>query len=370
MSDLWVSTLRSSFGSTQGFILPLPYRQASCRLPAMSLAFNKFEPKHWFHVVLIAYYRLIRPSSVLTTTKLIMSPRFSQEIFDLFIDSVAQPQEIAAMWPLLNVRDLPTLLARIQSTTLDDLRACALVCQAWHSRTVKHLWSRVFVDAEMGDLNQELLRMFTARPHISAAVNFVNVRLSWANDADNSDPCFLALCMVLAPVTAFRLQEPTLVDSDSDGEEYHWRGDLNVARAIHSFCHSERITTLYWEAPSFRLQLLQHMPNLRDISLSGDTEKMIESDVSHNRFRSIARTLSFRLRRAHFLNADDVLKFLVEYAAHILAELEDLRFHTPYISQEDYYERGEFNSVFATALSGGEEELEAYRSRKERSSTW
>jgi len=160
----------------------------------------------------------------------------------------------------------------------------------------------------------------------------------------------LALCVVLAPTPCFRLQEPMIMEGDDD-DEYHWRGDLNAARAIHSFCHSERITALYYAAPSFPLRLLEHMPNLRDISLSGGVENMIELDVSHNPFRLLAHRLSLRLKRAHFLNSDDVLKVLVALAPHILSELEEIRFHPPYISQEYHVEFGEFDDVFASALS-------------------
>ena len=137
---------------------------------------------------------------------------------------------------------------------------------------------------------------------------------------------FAALCLFLAPISSLA------IDIEA-GEEFiyrYFRGDAHPfplslweedppRHGLRSLCHSDTLTTLHYQGYCFPTGLLQYVPNLRDLSISREEEHWgrIRSDGPYLQglpLDEMRPPLSFRLRRAHFSNVDEIFAGLVTLA--------------------------------------------------------
>ena len=227
----------------------------------------------------------------------------SQEVFDLIIDAGASNR--------------------------DSLRIYALVSKSWYRRAAHHIWKRVKVRGDRPKRVQKLFDILT--DNLSLLGNIEGVELRGMEDSLE----FVALCLFLAPVPSLRIDVEV-------GEQFlygYFRGDDHpcsrfiwerepLAMALRALYHSDMLTTLHCHGYCFPTGLLQYVPNLRDLSIS-------KEEMSLHRLRlndpglfglpidELGPPLSFRLRRAHFSNVDEIFAGLVTQAPQIFLELEE-----------------------------------------------
>jgi len=270
-----------------------------------------------------------------------MAPRFSQEIFDLIIDSIAHAQDVNEAWPRLNNPahnddDEHPMLPATQ--TSHELRRFALVCRSWHGRANKHLWSHLHLDPENYTRNAELIRVLTTTPSLLRFVRHIDVHLT-ADPEIDAEPCFLSICVLLAPSRSFRVENKAFIRTESQV----WYNNLLTRRALFKFFHSDHITTLYYKGIEFPLGILEHMESLRDLSLacaSGVSLGMLPVDLPRRPFEDFSENLAFRLKRLHLLEASAVPVRLLEKAPQTFSDLEEFQVQES-LTADEYHPREE-----------------------------
>jgi len=234
------------------------------------------------------------------------SPRFSQEIFDLILFEALSyylprwPDASASLPP-----DYPLL------------NKCALVSKAWNASVMKYRWATVAIHPQHTETNAKLLSCLSERPWLRKYIQHVEF-FDIGNEAD-----FHALCLFLAPVMSVKITDQSdkdLLGAFAFAPAHHV--DDPLSRSISSFLHPTTLTALSFQGTTFYTGLLENTPNLRDLSISGLWSH--ECYIGGRPFENLLQPLSFRLRRAIFKNATDVISSLLDAAPLVFSELEEL----------------------------------------------
>jgi len=248
-----------------------------------------------------------------------MKALFSQEFFDSVIDSLAEQRD--AEWHVLNA-DMRLDRSRWEREReiADCLRSFSLVCKSWYSRSVRHVWSHLYIDSNWpASRIRALLDLLTTHPKLLLHIRRVDVHLFDAK-VDSERP-FLTLCSLLPLVPSFRIQS-----LNDQNPLYDWSQDRKISRAMDRFFCSSTLTTLFYQGKTFPLRILDFMPELHDLSLAGDIDGLLplEGQRPQTRpFKDWAKRIEMRLICVRFIHAEAVLTAIVDSAPQIFSQLQE-----------------------------------------------
>jgi len=248
------------------------------------------------------------------------NPRFSQEVFDLFIDTLAEQRSVE--WCLLNrdYSDVDRSQKRFEEDIARCLRSCALVCKSWYFRSTRHLWSHLRVETQWDDNRiGKLWNALIARPTLRQHIKHIDIHL--CNEETDPRNLFIALCSFLPPVPSLRIQAL----EGYSGTSYEWSRYPYISRVTKRLYSSSILTSFFYQGEMFPIDILNNMPqSLRDISLFGDFEGLRLSNPSPSlSFAQSGKDILIRLKRTQFYNAEEVLVALVDGAPQMFSQVEE-----------------------------------------------
>lgn len=219
-----------------------------------------------------------------------------------------------------------------------ELKKCSLISKAWYTRARQYIWRTVTIHGpNPGPTMMGLVRFLVERPDLVALIRHVDLRAAWNVIPDTND-WIDDLARILSPVTTISLfYPPNQVDEEiTSDQQNHSVLHHPFFLAITSPLTLNNLTSLNYEGRIFPVALLEHTPNLRDLSLQGPKE----CQNMHNQYRqpmtratpyleksekSKPSTLSFRLQRAHFCKvARNVIDEFVEHHPQVFSQLKEL----------------------------------------------
>ena len=214
-------------------------------------------------------------------------------------------------------------------TTRAVLMKCSLISKAWYFRAGKYIWRTITVDGRHSESVTGLVDFLAERPDIVTLIKHVDLRASWDDHALASE-CIDGLSRIISPVATISL----IYSPKSEERYYRWDNSFKLPH--HPFLSTltlpstlNNLTSLHYEGEIFPIMLLEHTPNLRDLSLQG----AMHSDVRKQSYlRAFDKPvsdakLSFRLDRAHFGKLDQkLLAELVKHHPKVFSQLKELYF--------------------------------------------
>jgi len=253
-----------------------------------------------------------------TTFSMYPNPRFSQEIFDLFIDALSEKRKVE--WYLVNLdySDMDRKRKRVEEEVARCLRSCALVCKSWYPRSVLHLWSHILVETEWDNYNDRTTKLWNAlivRPTLRRSIKHLDIHL--CNSETDTNHLFLALFSFLPIVPSLRIQAL----QGAYGNIYGWSTYHGISRVTKRLYSSSILTTFFYQGERFPIDILNCMPRLRNISLAGHYSGLLIGNQSLP--PQGGEKVPIRLRRAHFYHAEEVLVSLVDGAPQMFSEVEE-----------------------------------------------
>jgi len=258
--------------------------------------------------------------------RMALAPRFPQELFDLIIDEYAS--EGLEQWPYVPREDIcggccysedHGVSGSCQSDEDSEqarttLTALSLVSKRWYSRASKHLWWGVTLSDP--EALRRLHSILTAKPELMKLVKHVALHSILETMEWEEEFVLEHLARLLGPTASF------MHFCHDDGleriiDERSWDQNRLLIRAITSFCHSGRLTSLFYAGNYFPTQILADVPNLRDFALhrAESSGPMIDGCTT------------FRLKRAHFCELDSsIYRTLLYGVPKAFSQLEELTF--------------------------------------------
>lgn len=257
-----------------------------------------------------------------------MAPRFPQEIFDLIADECASDGMQA--WPYVPREDICggscyyLKHGFVRSCQVDEdpkyrrprLTRLSLVSKAWYYCVAKYVWWGVTLsDPEaLHDLRDILM----TKPELVKLIKHVALHSIMEMMEWEDETILEELASLLAPSASFMIfchddEHETIIHDGS------WDENRLLVRSITPFCHSNRLTSLFYGGGYFPTQLLLNVPNLRDLALHRAAASG-PAIIAHPQG-------TFRLKRAHFSElSNSVYETLIRGIPKTFSELEKVIF--------------------------------------------
>lgn len=213
------------------------------------------------------------------------------------------------------------------------LKKCSLISRTWYPRSSQYLWRVVTFDGNRPDIVLGLVRFLTKRPDIVGLIKHVDLHVSWDHYPELNNRVD-ALARILSPMSTLSLIYPPGRRAEEDARQDEG-GELPspLFRALTLPFTLVSLTSLHYEGQTFPGMLLEHTPNLRDLSLQGPAwpghyridinyPMMWSDQVLEN---SASSTFSFRLQRAHFSTVTkELVDNFVKYHPQVFSRIKEL----------------------------------------------
>ena len=137
----------------------------------------------------------------------------------------------------------------------ETLRACSLVCKAWHASTLPYTFHSARFLMFAGDIprNEELFRLLKANPSIRRCIRRAEMHLEW----DLLPEVVERMSSAIYPLEEFTLVMPFGLPEDPQ----------LLLKALQPTLSSRHLLNLSVDIPYFPLALLENVPNLRSLTL-------------------------------------------------------------------------------------------------------
>ena len=222
----------------------------------------------------------------------------------------------------------------VKSKTRETLRACSLVCKAWHHSALRYIFHNARISMVAGDRglerNTELFRLIEANPSIRRCIRSAKMYL----EREVSPADVEKVCNAISTVEEFSLAlqspRPNLLRPSLDG-----------LRPILSSQHLRDMTIWSSHIP---LRLVEDAPNLRSVSLP------IANTVDMDHGRDGTWRSSSQLEKLVVKHGQRILNQIQTWGERYVGLLAFFD-HLKYLEMDLYADRVDHGSSWALLLS-------------------